>query len=419
MRSLQIALLGVLVSALGCASSPTMFVDDGDIKTAAGEPFVMRGFNEMFVWSSDPTGARLIPQIAQSGANTLRLVWSHKFTNTEDLISLIERTIEYKMVPVIECHDATGKWGEELQQCVDFWKDPLITKTIESNRQWAILNIANEAGAHDISDEDFIATYKQAITELRDWGYTVPIMVDAAIWGQDIKQLVRTGPELLEHDPLGNIIFSAHSYWSEQDSIPNYELAAASASEHGIALIIGEGPSVTRVGQCENPKPLPYLEGMEILQNAGIGWLNWSWGGMKNGDCDDYLYVDITQQGEFGRWTHEPGAQIVALSPNSVMQTSKRPASFYAEGKVAVAGVYLHLARSELNIGDKQAFQVLVAPVNADNQAYTLSWEGNKGVVELDHESLEIRALATGSGELVVVTEQGGFSWRVPVSVQK
>ncbi|MDO3384595.1 cellulase family glycosylhydrolase [Gilvimarinus sp. SDUM040013] len=421
MKIINLGVIAALASVLAsiCANASTLRVENGAIKTAAGEPLVMRGFNEMFVWSNDPTGERLIPEVAQSGANTLRLVWSYKYPNTQDLVSLIDRTIAHKMVPVIECHDATGKWGEELQKCVDFWKDPVITKAIESNRQWAILNIANEAGGHDISDEDFLATYKKAITELRDWGYTVPIMIDAAIWGQDIAQLLRTALHLLEHDPLQNVIFAAHSYWSEQDSIANYELAANSAREQGVALIIGEGPSVTRVGQCENPKPLPYLEGMEILQKADIGWLNWSWGGMKNGDCDDYLYFDITRQGEFGRWTHEPGAQIVALSPNSVMQTSKRPASFYADGKVDVAGVYVYVEQTALAVDATSKYQVLLAPINAHNQSYTVVWEGDANAVELDRDTMTLTGKKVGEGELVVTTEDSSLIWRVPVTVTK
>ncbi|WP_020208439.1 cellulase family glycosylhydrolase [Gilvimarinus chinensis] len=419
MKVIQLALLGLLTCAATVLAQETIYVDDGKIKTASGEILVMRGFNEMFVWSTDPTGERLIPEIAQSGANTLRLVWSYKNANTDDLESLVNRTVEHKMVPVVECHDATGKWGEELQKCVDFWKDPVVFETIESQKRWAILNIANEAGAHDINDQEFVKTYKKAISELRQRGYTVPIMVDAAVWGQDISQLIRTAPQLIEHDPLHNIIFSAHSYWPQEQALENYRLAAASASQHSIALIIGEGPSVTRVGQCENPKPLPYLEGMEILQNADIGWLNWSWGGMKNGDCDQYLYFDISEQGRFGRWTHEPGAQIVAMSPNSVMQTSKRPASFYPDGKVDVSGVYLHLENATVEVGETARYTALIAPVNAHNKNYSVVWSGDEETLLINSRDGTVTGKRPGQGELILTSEMGNLSWSVPVTVIK
>ena len=419
MNKRYLGALGLLASAMAYAAPETIYVDAGQIKTAAGEPLVMRGFNEMFVWSDDPTGERLVPQIAKSGANTLRLVWSYQYPDTEDLVSLIERTISHKMVPVVECHDATGKWGEELQKCVDFWKDPLITQAMEANKRWTILNIANEAGAQGISDSDFVATYKKAITELRDWGYTVPIMIDAAVWGQDIEQLIRTAPQLLAHDPLHKIIFSSHSYWPGAEAIDRYRLAATSARKHQIALIIGEGPSVTRVGQCDNPKPLPYLEGMAILHEADIGWLNWSWGGMKNGDCDEYLYFDITQKGEFGRWTHEPGAQIVALNPYSVMQTSERPPSFYANGKVRLSGVYLHLETTTLAVGDTLSYQVMLAPINAHERGYSVNWKGSSDIVELDSQSKTITGKKPGRGEVILTSDSENLSWRVPVTITK
>lgn len=168
MKHLTFALVALFFSALACGAPQTLYVDGGEIKTAAGEPFVMRGFNEMFVWSDDPRGERLIPEIARTGANALRLVWSYQYPDLRDLLALIDRTLAHKMVAIVECHDATGKWGDQLQRCVDFWKNPLLVEAIESNRRWTILNIANEAGAQGISDEAFIATYQQAVRQLRD-----------------------------------------------------------------------------------------------------------------------------------------------------------------------------------------------------------------------------------------------------------
>ena len=59
---LFIFFLTLVCSSMAFANKNTLYVDKGIIYTAAGEPFVMRGFNEMFVWSEDKTGAQLIPQ---------------------------------------------------------------------------------------------------------------------------------------------------------------------------------------------------------------------------------------------------------------------------------------------------------------------------------------------------------------------
>ncbi len=378
----------------------------------------MRGFNEMFVWSSDKTGERFIPEINKSGANTLRLVWDKDANPKSNLITLIDNTIAHKMVAIPECHNATGKWGKALQACVDFWNDPVLIEGIERNKRWTIVNIANEAGDQDISDDNFLSTYKAAITSLRQWGYTVPIMIDASLWGQNVDQLLRVGPALLKHDPLSNVIFSTHSYWATEQAIDNYYKVAKKSKELGIAMIVGEGPSVTRVGQCDNPTPLPYLEGMKILEEHQAGWLNWSWGGMKNGDCDNFRYFDITKDGIFGQWWNQPGANIVALSPYSVMQTSNRPKSFYPDGIVRVSGVYLHPDKTELAINEKIRFKVILAPANTANKNFALNISGDQAAIKLNQKTGTITALKSGKAKITAKTEDGGILWTTEIIVK-
>jgi len=404
-------------SAWACADRDTLYVDKGALFTAANEPLVMRGFNEMFVWSKDKTGKHLLSEISKTGANTVRLVWD-KNTAKADLITLIDNTLVQKMVAIPECHSATGKWGRALKACINFWHDPQLIAAIERNRQWTIVNIANEAGDQNISDEDFFTTYQAAIKSLRTWGYTVPLMIDASLWGQNLDQLLRVGPRLLKEDPLANIIFSVHSYWPAAVSIENYEKVAQKAKALGITMIVGEGPSVTRVGQCDLEQPLPYLEGMKILHEHNVGWLNWSWGGMKNGDCDNFRYFDITQAGSFGLWTHKPGANIVALSPYSVMQTSERPSSFYTDGVVKVSGVYIYSEKRELTVGESTSFKILVAPLNAANKNYLLTLDGDTASIKIDEKNSRLIAIKAGAVKLKVTTQDQGLQWMLDLRVK-
>ncbi|RZJ09513.1 MAG: hypothetical protein EOP39_11245 [Rubrivivax sp.] len=412
-------LLTALAARAGWSAPDTLHVDErGMITTAAGERLVMRGMNEMFVWSHDPLGQTLIPQIDQTGANSLRLVWAHDKGSTADLVKLIDATIARKMVAIPECHNATGKWGEALQGCIDFWNDPALIKGIQAQRRWTILNIANEAGDHRVTDEDYLASYGQAVDSLRRWGYTVPIMIDAAGWGQNIDQLLRVAPALLKRDPLRNLIFSAHSYWPADKALDNYRKAATAGHLLGVAVVVGEGPSVTRMGQCADRQPLPYLEGMKILQEHDVGWLNWSWGGMPNGDCNDYRYFDIAEGGVFGKWPHEPGAQIVALSPHGLMQSSARPASFYADGVVRPSGVYVHLAKPVLSVGETTAVTALVAPANAADKGLRLKLSEGEGVVRLDAGGRQLTALKPGKARLTAITRDGGLAFSTQVEVK-
>ena len=408
----------IALPAPAAAARKTLYVEDGKIYTAAGEPLVLRGFNEMFVWSTGRAGRRWISEIDKTGANALRLMWDHKYPRIVELLQQINNTVAHKMVAIPECHNATGRWGEALQACVEFWNDPMLIHGIERNRKWTILNIANEAGDDTISDEDFIATYKAAITSLRQWGYTVPIMIDASQHGQNLEQLLRVGAQLLQHDPLRKVIFSVHSYWGRNHAIANYHRLARQSKALGLAIIVGEGPSVTRVGECADPNPLPYLEGMRILDEHQIGWLNWSWGGVSNEHCDNFRYFDLTREGRFGHWWHQPGENIVALSPYSVMQTSRRPRSFYNDGVVKTSGIYLHLDETELSAGDKTRFKVIVAPTNAQNKTYSLDVTGDSDSITIDEGSDQVIALQAGTATITATTESGAISWAVKVHVK-
>ncbi len=391
------------------AQGDTLYVDGRYLYTAAGEKVIMRGVNEMFVWNSDKKGVRLLPEISQSGSNTVRLVWTHQYGRPSELIDLIENTIGYKMIAVPECHDATGKWDDDLRACINFWNDPVLIEGIQRNRRWTILNIANEAGNGSISDQMYLDMYKPAIDSLRSWGYTVPIMIDGSIWGQHIDQIGRTAQEILNHDPLKNVIFSTHSYWPRNASVENYHKVVDLSEDLDVCIIVGEGPSITRSGECEDPNPLPYLEGMKILHEGESGWLNWSWGGQKNGDCDDYRYFDFTVDGEFGNWQTVPGSMTVALDTFSIMRTSERPASFYDQGMIDVSGVYLHASKDTIQVGDEVSLDVLVAPINASNQSYTITNDNTTGLISFDEETNSVEALAEGTVTFTVTMEDGGW----------
>lgn len=83
-----------------------------------GERVILRGINEMSV-VSDPTGENTLPQIAKTGANVVRLMWMVWGGGGDKLDTLLKTCIVNKMIPMLELHDATGKW-EKLDSCVAF-----------------------------------------------------------------------------------------------------------------------------------------------------------------------------------------------------------------------------------------------------------------------------------------------------------
>ncbi len=378
-------------------SGDTMYIEGRHLFTADGEKVVLRGVNEMFVWSDDPTGVRLIPEIAQTGANCVRLVWTEEYGQKERLVELLERCIDHRMIAMPECHSATGEW-DKLDVCIGFWKDPVLREGIQRNRRWTLLNIGNEVGDGNVTPQQFSEGYRRAIDSIRGWGYTVPIVIDASTWGQNVDVVFATWKEILNHDPLRNVLFSVHSYWS---TTVNYQRVANEAINEGLPVIIGEGPSPTAYPACQI---LDYAEGLEVAGRNDVGWLSWSWGGLPNGHCVPNF--DHTLNGNFGEWRTPYAEEMMAGHPFSLLRTAERPASIYPEGEVGVSGIYLGPSVSQIDVGDTIWTEVLVMPANAASGDYAMVLSGDTAAVEFSRETGLLVGRAAGSVVLEAISTE-------------
>jgi len=384
----------------GAVISPegdTMFIEGRHLYSAEGEKIVLRGVNEMFVWSNDKTGSRLIPEIAKTGANCVRLVWTEEYGNKSELVELIDRCIDHNMIAIPESHDATGEWAD-LDICINFWSDPIIREGIQRNKKWTMVNIGNEVGDGNVTAAQFKSGYMRAIDSLRGWGYTVPLVIDASTWGQNLDIILETWKEILAHDPLQNIMFSVHSYWSDAG---NYNRAANAAINEGLPIIIGEGPSPTAYPNCVI---LDYQTGLDVCGMNEIGWISWSWGGLANGHCIPNF--DHTLNGVFASWRTSYAADMMVDHPFSLMRTSERPESFFPEGPVSVSGIYIDPVVGEMIIGDSIQLEVVVTPSNALNTGNGLLIEGDVEAVSYDPQTGKLFALAEGVATITAISEE-------------
>jgi mannan endo-1,4-beta-mannosidase len=327
-------LLALALLLSGCATSPppprsaeTMRVEGRHIYTAAGERVLLRGVNEMFSISKDPTGSWVMAEIAKTGANTVRIFTMTGFP-AADLDKAIGNAVANGMIPIPECHDATGKW-ERLQECVSYWTRPDVAAVIKRHRKWVLLNIANEAGA-DVGREAYVAGYRSAISRIREAGIDVPLVIDGAGWGQEYRILLGSWSELNAHDPRRQIIVSAHSYWigTEEERKNHYRYIIEKVTRENIPFILGEGPTPSGYDCSASP----YEWALTELDQAEIGWLAWSWGLLPNGDCREANRYDMTDGGIFGRWKTEAGERIAITHPASIKNTSRRPCSIGKAG---------------------------------------------------------------------------------------
>lgn len=306
-------------------SIPGFYVKGRFLYSPCGEKVILRGVNEMSAWSEDDkTGSGYFSEIAKTGANTVRITLTN-YSSPEQMDSLITNCINNKMIPIPENHSATGKW-ENLNSVMEWWLQPQILEVIKKHEKYVVVNIANEAGAWEVTNEEFIKFYSHAVNKFRDAGINVPIMIDASGWGQDINILQATWKNLQEADPLQNLLFSVHMWWSDNDSLRIVnEIKEAVESE--MPLVVGE--FAHKVVQCKCC--IDFRTIIKECHENEIGYLAWSWGAVPNGDCSE---MDMTCRGTFeslgkgetcGRGDNSWAVEVAVTSEYSILNTSIRP----------------------------------------------------------------------------------------------
>lgn len=294
----------------------TFYVSGRFLYSPEGERVVLRGINVMSV-VSDPSGVKTLPQIAKTGANVVRMMWMAWGGNGEKLDVLVQNCIANNMIPMLELHDATGKW-DRLDSVVNYWIRPDIKAVLVKHQRYLLLNIANEAGTAEVTNEAFASKYAALVQKMRAAGLKMPLVIDAANWGRNESYLLVNGPRLLQADPEHNLMFSWH-IWDSGISEARIQTAIDQSISLDLPFLIGEfAPMEVKCKCC-----IPYKYIMQYSQQKDIGWLAWSWG-PGNSDCPQ---MDMTSTTAFES-LHDWGLEVAVTDPNSIKNTAVRPGMF-------------------------------------------------------------------------------------------
>jgi uncharacterized protein YjdB len=384
-----------------------MYTNGRYIYTQNNEKVVLRGVNEMFVWSSDPAGSWIMPEIAKTGANSVRIATQDDYSAT-NLRNAIVNARNNGMIAMPAIWHATGKWSE-LQRCVNYWLRSDVKSAIQDNEQFVLLNIANEAGDWSVTHQQFVDGYKSAITQLRNAGYKCPLVIDASGWGWDYNRLFGAWQELNNHDPRKAIIPSVHTYWNTNHQA-KYDECINWAKNNNAPLIFGEGPTPT--GYDCNPSSYEYA--LQQCQSNEIGWLAWSWGAVRNSDCSSVNAYNMTTNGYYGSWGSTANRNIAVDSPYSIKNTSIRPPSLGGT-TVAVTGVTVSPTSASVAVNATTQLTATVSPSNATNK--NVSWSSsNTGIATVSASGL-VTGKATGSATITVTTQDGNKTATCAVTV--
>jgi len=306
----------------GSSTANTFRVEAGKLYDRCGEQVILRGVNEMIVWSSGQDGVPEFAEIAKTGANAVRIVWNDE-GSAAGLDVAITNALAQQLIPIIEHHGATGDLSK-LTAVVDYWVRPEVVTVLKKHEQNLLLNIANEAGDGMVTSASFQTAYQPVITRLREAGLQLPLVIDAPSWGQNIDVLQAAWQPLTMHDPRHNLLFSVHMWWNDASGTRvKTELQQSTAA--GMPLIVGEFAQHAVSGCASQPFAFGTL--LEEAQKSGIGWLAWSWGSVPNSDCKDDGSFDMTVEGKYGSWKETWAEEVAVTHPASIQKTSVRPAS--------------------------------------------------------------------------------------------
>lgn len=307
------------VSAAVDETHPGFRVDGRFLYDNQGEKTVLYGINKMIVWN-DKDGDPSFREIAKTGANSVRIVWTMKDGTAEELDTAITNCRAEHMIPIIELHDATGEF-EKLPSLVDWWVKPEVVEVIKKHQDYLLVNIGNEVGNGNVSNATFTEGYTDAVTRMREAGIHVPLLIDPSSWGQNLNQLQACGPDIQEADPDHNCLFSAHLWWPYMYGHTDQEVAdeLTESAEMGLPLVIGEFANQweeTAQGQ------IPYKVIMEYCAKYEIGYLIWSWGPGNS----PQTFLDMTTDGTFD--TLQPWAKEMLFDNDySLSKLVKKPKS--------------------------------------------------------------------------------------------
>jgi hypothetical protein len=268
-----------------------------DVYDANGEKVVFRGIEHVSRWPNGygvDEGGNMIGPIGRTGANALRMLWTHP----HELETILRKAVVDSKMWVSIAHTA--------------FDDPTAIATIQKYRGYVTVHAQGEVDHRDATKwrNDSIAIVKK----FRNLGYTVPLEILSNGYGQTLDTILNEGRAVFDADPLKNVVFGVQMYSEIVKDIPG-ALSKIEAFPHPIwvgTCLFQEGID----GNWGNDSTT-YQKVWDQTGARNITSFYWIWWG----DNKNHL----SQDGSFGNWT-SVGRYIVNDSPYALTKASKKSA---------------------------------------------------------------------------------------------
>ncbi|CAF1134326.1 unnamed protein product [Brachionus calyciflorus] len=296
----------VLLAGLLNVSFAWFYTSGNKLFDSNKNEFIPRGINVASAdWDAQFKPSVVMKAIAETGANSVRILWlkdeeiKAKGLNDNNLVDAIQQAINNKLIPIVHLWMDSGKIGdsnwdnrEYLRQAGRWWvskinllkkfEDKLLINVLNEWSSWRKGRALNDQPGHNLSD--FLWYAEDAIIPIRNTGWRGTLVIDSLAMAQSPHPVLQYGQQLINKDPLKNLIFSIHAYADWRDETPNNNYAPYDKSllvsivQKNIPIMLGEfsdrHPDSNKVEKYINAAKL-----MKICQDNRIGWIAWSWKG--------------------------------------------------------------------------------------------------------------------------------------------
>lgn len=276
----------------------TMTTSGRQLLDSCGNPFVTRGveqiFGEQLPQGNDWVG--LVEQIAASGVNAVRILASTDTLDNSDIDSLLDVVAEHGLVAYITPYGDEGMRWLEGQD---------VRAMLARHEKYILIDAFGEPTFDD--RERFVRDSKEAIRQVRSWGYRVPLTVTANQFGRDLPSVLELGADIVASDPLHNTVLGWQAYWSQggyyQDTYGMSLTEAVDAiSRASFPIQLG----LDRITDFPASDTADYGTLMSATQAHGVGWLWWDW---------------FNPYGNENNLTHDGRATALTATGSSVIET--------------------------------------------------------------------------------------------------
>jgi len=282
----------------------TLVTSGRKLLDTCGNPFVTRGVEQIF-GNQLPQGndwVGLIEQIAASGVNAVRILAGTDTLALGDVDALIEIASAHGMIAYV------SPYGNDGMQWLG---EPEVRAMLAKHERHIIIDAFGEPTFDD--RDRFVTESTDAIRQVREWGYRVPLTVTANQFGRDLPSLLELGAEIVASDPLNNTVLGWQAYWSSSGYYQNLygfslEEAVQAVADAPFPIQLG----LDRITDYPATDTADFGALLSATETHGIGWLWWDWYnpyGNENNLTEDGSTARLTPTGNTVINTHEASIQ--------------------------------------------------------------------------------------------------------------